>query len=263
MIPYQWDQYVKRVDDYIDEGKQQVKADSIKKVQAKTLTRKKPEPKNLSDGLVAFYIFGENAKDSSPNKNHGRVYGAKLTADRFGTPDNAYHFKSGQYIGMHNSPSFNSIRYGLTAMAWIKMDVYGGPHGIVSQDGKWTLFVHRGQLEAQVYFRDGTSIKAEQYGTMNLGTWYHVAMTYDGKVLRLWLNGNSIASVSAPKRTEIKKPKDFRLFSDPAIGHSVGTGESFVGSIDDVIIYDHPLNGTEIKALMGGEIPKFRTRPNT
>lgn len=41
---------------------------------------------------VAYYPFDGNANDESGNGNHGTVYGAKLTADRFGNQDSAYLF---------------------------------------------------------------------------------------------------------------------------------------------------------------------------
>ncbi len=49
-------------------------------------------PFSNSDSLVAFYPSNGNANDASGNANHGTVYGAILTADRFGTPNSAYEF---------------------------------------------------------------------------------------------------------------------------------------------------------------------------
>lgn len=45
-----------------------------------------------TNGLVAYYPFNGNANDQTINGNHGIVSGATLTADRFGNPNNAYHF---------------------------------------------------------------------------------------------------------------------------------------------------------------------------
>lgn len=47
---------------------------------------------DLMTGLVASYPFNGNAIDESGNGNDGTVYGAVLTADRFGNPDSAYAF---------------------------------------------------------------------------------------------------------------------------------------------------------------------------
>ena len=51
-----------------------------------------PVPELPTDGLIAYYPFNRNANDESENGNHGTVYGATLTTDRFGNPDSAYSF---------------------------------------------------------------------------------------------------------------------------------------------------------------------------
>jgi hypothetical protein len=45
-----------------------------------------------SSGLVGWWPFNGNAKDSSGNGNNGTVNGAALTTDRFGIANNAYDF---------------------------------------------------------------------------------------------------------------------------------------------------------------------------
>jgi hypothetical protein len=45
-----------------------------------------------TNGLVAYYPFNGNANDESGNGNHGMVYGATLTVDRFGNANSAYSF---------------------------------------------------------------------------------------------------------------------------------------------------------------------------
>jgi hypothetical protein len=46
----------------------------------------------LDSGLVGCYPFNGDANDFSGYNNHGTVYGAILTPDRFGSPNSAYHF---------------------------------------------------------------------------------------------------------------------------------------------------------------------------
>ena len=47
---------------------------------------------DLNEGLVAYYPFNGNANDESGNDNHGTVYGAALTYDRFDNTNSAYKF---------------------------------------------------------------------------------------------------------------------------------------------------------------------------
>ncbi|MEI6823215.1 MAG: FISUMP domain-containing protein [Bacteroidota bacterium] len=76
------------------------------------------QPVNLNTGLVAYYPFNGNANDASGNGNNGTVYGATLTADRFGNANSAYSFNgNGNYIEIPNSNSLNSNSF--TINIWI------------------------------------------------------------------------------------------------------------------------------------------------
>ncbi|MFW9941593.1 MAG: LamG-like jellyroll fold domain-containing protein [Candidatus Thorarchaeota archaeon] len=70
--------------------------------------------------LVAYYPFNNNADDSSGNNNDGTVFGATLTADRFGNPNAAYSFDGiDDYIEV-----FNPNHLGLTSWTitgWINV----------------------------------------------------------------------------------------------------------------------------------------------
>eukprot|EP01034_Spumella_vulgaris_P040171 gene40171-49681_t len=46
----------------------------------------------MSKGLVAYYPFNGNTFDYSGNGNHGRNYGAILSADRSNNPQNSFAF---------------------------------------------------------------------------------------------------------------------------------------------------------------------------
>jgi hypothetical protein len=49
---------------------------------------------SLTNGLVVYYPFIGNANDASGNGNNGTVFGATLAPDRFGQPNQAYHFQA-------------------------------------------------------------------------------------------------------------------------------------------------------------------------
>ena len=79
------------------------------------------------------------------------------------------------------------------------------------------------------------------------GQWHHVAATYDGNAVRLFLDGNLL--------TEKKITGTLGASgSNPAyIGSYIGTKEIFEGGIDDVRVYDHGLSKDDIAKLASGE----------
>jgi hypothetical protein len=257
ILYFQREEYIEKWKEKTETQLISASADTQKTTQKTIIQPYVNEPKNLSNGLVAFYPFMENPQDASRNKNDGRLIGVKLTRDRFGNPDNAYQFARNTFIEIKNSPSFQQIKDGVTAMAWINLSAYGGPRGIVSHDGKWVLGIYRGLLLGEVYLDNGQSIYLESSTGLRINQWYHVALSFDGQNLALFLNGQRIGLKSAPGKFHMKKPKNFRLYSQPAIGRAIGIGgESFIGIIDDVFIYSRALNGAEIKALINGELPE-------
>src|SRR5688500_13544345 len=74
-----------------------------------------------TNGLMAFFSFKGTAKDSSTYKTNATVYGATLTADRFGNPNSAYKFDAGSqdYIEF---PSTNVTNATYTYSLWAKID---------------------------------------------------------------------------------------------------------------------------------------------
>jgi hypothetical protein len=86
-------------------------------------------------------------------------------------------------------------------------------------------------------------------GTAALSTtaWSHVAVTYDGTTMRLFVNGNQVASraLSTPITTSTGALR---------IGGNSVWGEYFQGRIDEVRIYNRALTAAEIQADMAAPI---------
>ena len=75
------------------------------------------------------------------------------------------------------------------------------------------------------------------------GTWTHLALTYDGAVLRLYVNGVEVSNQAATG--------DLLASADPLqIGGDSLYGQYFHGIIDEVRIYNVALTATEIQSDM-------------
>ena len=75
------------------------------------------------------------------------------------------------------------------------------------------------------------------------GQWHHCAATFDGKTMRVYLDGKQIGSLDRPGK----------IITDPAspgfIGSSSGTSEHYQGGLDDLRIYKAALTPQQVAAL--------------
>jgi hypothetical protein len=84
-----------------------------------------------------------------------------------------------------------------------------------------------------------------------VGAWIHGAATYDGRYLRIYVNGTQIAVSDFPDR----------LVSSPGTPVYIGTNknpvtnEAFNGLIDEVALYSYALSAAAIGRLAGGATP--------
>jgi hypothetical protein len=78
--------------------------------------------------------------------------------------------------------------------------------------------------------------------TIQLNGWYHIAMTYDGLKLRLYVNGLEEGEVDAAGDI-IPTPAPF------VIGSDFGRDEPFKGKIDEGQVFDRALTDAEIMAI--------------
>ena len=75
------------------------------------------------------------------------------------------------------------------------------------------------------------------------GTWTHLATTYDGTTVRLYVNATLVASAPATGGIGVSG-------SPLSIGGTAAYGEFFNGRIDDVRIYSRALSQLEIEQDM-------------
>lgn len=211
---------------------------------------------SLTNGLVAYYPFNGNANDASSNGYNGTVYGATLAPDRFGQPNQAYHFDGSSRIFIANSDLVSGSA--LTLAAWIKPDSLSSNWMNVISPGtqnSYELGVATNSAQAFLDFRfgAGTISVNSAAGALQTNTWIHLAMVYDGTKITLFVNGVAVSSV----------PASSSLYQDPEAILNIGAYQyyyagtvyndafgGFVGSIDEVRIYNRALSNQEIGELM-------------
>lgn len=188
-------------------------------------------------GLVAEYLFEGNAKDTSGRGNHGIVYDAVLTKDRFQRPKAAYAFNgTSSNIRVPNKPSLQLTK-SLTIAAWINTAADYAP--IVLKGGEvndiyYGLWVYNGTLDL-----DPGAITHSGSTEIPLNKWVHVAATWDGTHIKYYVNGKQ-----DPLTYEFTGTISV-TYSDLVMG--LDYGPSYLkGKLDDVRIYNRALTAEEI-----------------
>jgi hypothetical protein len=101
----------------------------------------------------------------------------------------------------------------------------------------------------------GTTTLASDNGFLEAGVWQHVAGTYDGSTMRLWLwkPGDTlhteIASTAKTGTIEVD-PTVTVAIGNNGPGLPGGLSKTFHGAIDDVRVYSEALSQAELTALV-------------
>jgi len=203
-------------------------------------------------GLVAAYGFEEGAgssiADGSGNANNGTISGAGwTTAGRFG--------KALTFDGLDDSVAVADaasldMTNALTLSAWVKPDAIMGrwQHVITKEHGANAAYAMKAdgnfsrpdlglnRTDSSWWYANGTS-------ALTSGQWAHVTGTWDGQVMRLYINGVWVRSTSM-SGSIFTSTGVLRIGGTAALGAS----EFFDGTVDEVRIYNRALSVQEIEA---------------
>jgi len=220
-------------------------------------------PTWLTNGLVAYYPFNGNANDESGNGNNGTVNGPTLTTDRFGNGSKAYSFDGFNSINVAHQSNLN-ILGDLTISAWFLSQgppTYRTSHTIVckrsSTDGDnfpYYLAINYQYGIPSDYkkpiFVSSTSSLGYQYlqstTDINNGVWNHLVSVITGSTIKIFLNGTLVLD------TLINNSKRSANLANLLIGSGARPdlpAEQFIGSLDDIRIYNRALSQSEISYL--------------
>ena len=210
--------------------------------------------------LLACYPFNGNAQDSK-GSNHGTVSGATLTTDRFGNANSAYNFDgNGNYIGIPGVP-FATTQF--TYSAWVnasELPAYGEARTILSIGNAG------GDQFLMLLNNSGTNGPGWNYGSY-IG--YATAqlpplLSYTSVVANNWVHFVVVRSLYERKTyingqlSVINTASAGPYYSTPTLG-AIGARfnntqiQTFKGAIDDVKIYNGPLNDAQVRALYFAE----------
>ena len=217
---------------------------------------------SLGAYAVGIWNFDDGtANDGSGFNNNGTINGAVFSNDTPGGNGQSMSFDGvNDYVIVNNNFVVNPTA--LTISVWLKKMGEGSNYECVLHrsfdssignseywmgvaDGTDYLVATIGARVGGVGWAAGqTTIKAE------LGIWYHLLASWNGSVVKVYVDGKYIKSYSLASYSNLTTPTRFGSSSD-------GTTYRFNGIIDDVRIYNEALSQAQIKQLyVEGSIKK-------
>jgi hypothetical protein len=206
-------------------------------------------------GLVAAYGFnetgGSTVLDRSGFDNGGRL-GRGVTRSGSGRFGRALRFNGGGFVTIPNASSLQ-LTTGMTLEAWVNPTVIPNRWVDVIYKGRDNYYLmastDRNMVPAGGGIFNGGPGTTRTYGPdpLPVNTWSHLAATYDGASIRLYLNGTEVSSAA---RTGALATSNRSL----TIGGDSFFGQYFTGLIDEVRVYNRALSPEEIQADMAAPV---------
>jgi Concanavalin A-like lectin/glucanases superfamily len=201
--------------------------------------------------VVAAYAFDEGsgavAADSSGNGLNGQIIGAQWTTD--GAYGDALSFDGTDSRVVIGGDDRLNLTNGFTLDAWVKPEAVDGWRTIALRERgaglSYGLYAgsDRGGPAGVINTGDGDH-EAAVVDPLAVGAWSHVATTYDPAVgLVVYVNGVQVAAQDST--VDVNADGAGAL----TIGGNAVWGEWFSGIIDEVRVWDGPLDAFQVQYL--------------
>ncbi len=197
-----------------------------------------------SAALIAHFPMtegnGTSLVDISGNENHAAISGGSWNGGQLN-----FDGMSDYALAAH-SQSLNITTDSITVMAWIKWDI--DP----ATGNRWATIVNM-NVDSQYRLQHNNDNSAFEFAVRTTSggrwvvsetiperdQWYHVAGTYDGQALKLYINGHLENSV-------LHSGTILGSSSPLIIGNRLSNDRGFAGAIADTRIYDSALGHADI-----------------
>ncbi|MEC4814385.1 MAG: LamG domain-containing protein [Scytonema sp. PMC 1069.18] len=219
----------------------------------------------INDGLVGYWQFderdGSTVLDRSGNNNHGLLINGTRSDGKYGKAVELSG-SDDSHISIPGSLSLNSLTDQITVTAWVFPSV--APSGfkvIVSRQIGTVLhpdqfYLGFGPENGRMHYKwhlgtddNGTLREGDIYsGIPDVNRWIHMAGTYDGSMMRLYVDGVEIDNQPLTGSIRVDDNPVTIGGEENGAEPQVVDGE-FEGLIDEVRIYNRALDASEIREV--------------
>ncbi|MDB6109038.1 MAG: type sorting protein [Pedosphaera sp.] len=206
-------------------------------------------PSTVANGLIGYWKLDEGSgittADASGNNNAGALINGPtwLTPGKVGPAALQFNAASLQLVSVPDAVSLDPTN-GLTITAWVNAANWSGNRRVLQKgdgDNQYRLLAEGG-----VFKFDLSGVGSLTTTLPAVGTYVHVAGTWNGTTMAIYYNGVLKASLAAAGTN--------RTTTDTlAIGAKNGSGTAgdyFQGTLDDVRVYNRGLSASEISVVM-------------
>ena len=206
----------------------------------------------IANAAVADYRFNEGSGtavlDASGHNNNGTM-NSGVTRVTDATRGQVLSFNgSNGMVTVADADSLD-LTTGITLEAWVRPTSVSGWRTAILKEvaGGLSYSMYANDADADKpagYVRiDSVEEKVRAKKRLTNNAWAHIAMTYDGTMMRFFVNGEEVESRKQSGAAEVSNGK-------LRIGGNQVWGEWFRGQMDDVRIYDVAVGSAQIKADM-------------
>ncbi|AEV32173.1 hypothetical protein Oweho_1168 [Owenweeksia hongkongensis DSM 17368] len=208
---------------------------------------------NLSQGLIAAYPMDGNPLDTSGSSYHGTTVGnMQLDTNRFGQPNEAYHFDGQSYIQVLDKTALKGGPNIMFSFAfWFKPEEFSGNRPIISKflndpNKDWGIRMLNGFMDFGSEKNYSTYDCMEDSLSIKIYDWNFCVVSVEGasSQVNIWINGLKTKSCNT-----FNSAKSAVTSADVEIGRNSYAGHHFEGSMDYILIYNRVLTPAEINVL--------------